>query len=66
MANLSKVVKVTQAQYDTLIGGGTVSGQTYDENAIYLANAGDFLTTVLESIYPVGSIYINYTGIKPD
>lgn len=41
MANLSKVVKVTMAQYETLVNGGTVSGQTYDANAIYLVdNAG--------------------------
>ena len=38
MANLSKVVKVTKAQYNTLVNGGTVSGQTYDANAIYLVD----------------------------
>lgn len=38
MANLKNVVKVTQAQYDTLKSGGTVSGQTYDANNIYLVD----------------------------
>ena len=37
MANLQKVVKVTQAQYDVLASGGTVGGYTgLDDNYIYL------------------------------
>ena len=38
MANLTNVVKVTQAQYSTLINGGTVSGHSYDPDAIYLVD----------------------------
>ena len=37
MATLDKIVKVTQAQYDTLAAGGTVGGYTgLDSNYIYL------------------------------
>lgn len=37
MANLQKVIKVTQAQYDTLAAGGTVGSYTgLDDNYIYL------------------------------
>ena len=37
MADLQKIVKVTQAQYDTLAGGGTVGSYTgLDDNYIYL------------------------------
>lgn len=38
MADLSKVVKVTQVQYLALLAGTTVSGETYDPNAIYLVD----------------------------
>ena len=38
MADLSNIIKVTQAQYDTLKNGGTVGSHTYDENAIYLVD----------------------------
>ena len=37
MANLQKVIKVTQAQYDTLAAGGTVGSYTgLNDNYIYL------------------------------
>lgn len=37
MANLQKIVKVTQAQYDTLASGGTVGSYTgLDDNYVYL------------------------------
>ena len=38
MADLSNVIKVTKAQYTTLKSGGTVSGYTYDNNALYLVD----------------------------
>lgn len=36
MANLGDVVKLTKSQYESLINGETVKGQTYNENNLYL------------------------------
>lgn len=43
MANLQKIIKVTQAQYDTLASGGTVGDYTgLDPNYIYLVQEEDY------------------------
>lgn len=45
MANLTNVIKVTQEQYETLVGGGSISkgGVTYkyDANAMYLVDGSE-------------------------
>lgn len=45
MANLSKVIKVTQMQYETLVGGGSITKDgttyTYDANAMYLVDGAE-------------------------
>ena len=49
MANLQKVVKLTQAQYDTLASGGTVGDYTgLDENYIYLVENNDEYPTITQ------------------
>lgn len=59
MANLSKVIKISKADYDTLLGGGTITkgGQTYsyDANAMYLITP----SAVGSASQPV---YINSNG----
>lgn len=44
MATLGNIIKVTQAQYNTLVNGGSISmggvTYTYDANAIYLVDSG--------------------------
>jgi len=35
---LTNIVKVTKSQYETLVQGGTVSGKTYDPNAVYFVD----------------------------
>ena len=37
---LNKIVYVTEAQLQTLLAGGTVSGHTYNENNIYITPKG--------------------------
>ena len=49
MADLSNVIKVTQAQYDTLLSGGSVSGHTFDANAIYFIEDGEWYSTTVTS-----------------
>ena len=63
MANLEKVIKVTQSQYNTLVNGGsiTVGGvtYTYDSNAIYLIEDNNtYLPTSGGTI--TGSLNITY------
>ncbi len=36
MADLTNIIPISEANLETLKNGGTVSGQTYDENALYL------------------------------
>lgn len=47
MANLQKIVKVTQAQYDTLASGGTVGSYTgLDDNYVYLIeDTNEYITS---------------------
>lgn len=48
MANLQKVIKVTQEQYDILASGGTVGGYTgLNENYIYLVQKDDSDSSVV-------------------
>ena len=66
MANLSKVVKVTQEQYNTLINGGEVGGQTYDANAMYLvddAGTSGIYVHYIQMYVTNGSSQGSYTGI---
>lgn len=60
MANLNDIVKVTQKQYENLLGGGTVSGQTYDENSIYLVDEDTNLYEELLWVNP--SPGVEYAG----
>lgn len=66
MANLGNVIKLTRSQYEQLLAG-TLSGKTYDANAVYLIESEyqDYILETIRWIYPIGSIYINYTGVKP-
>lgn len=66
MPNLGNVIKLTRTQYEQLLAG-TLTGHTYDSNAIYLIESEyqDYILETIRWIYPIGSIYINYTGVKP-
>ena len=62
MANLKKVVKLTEAQYETLAAGGTVGEYTgLSENYMYLVQ--DTSTTL--AAYPIGSIYMSMNSTNP-
>lgn len=50
MAQLKDIFKVTQSQYDTLVGGGTVGSHTYDSNAIYLVEGSGAQNTTYDFI----------------
>jgi len=63
MANLQKVVKVTQAQYDTLASGGTVGSYTgLNDNYIYLVQASTTGINVVSDILQGtgGREYVKY------
>jgi hypothetical protein len=61
--NLSKIIKISRANYNTLIANVqvTIGGVTYtfDANAIYITD--DFL----ENVYPVGAIYMSTSSTSP-
>lgn len=58
---LEKILKVTQAQYATLADGGTVGTESgLDEKALYLTNV-----SFLDSVYPIGSIYMSVRNVSP-
>ena len=51
----------TKAQYDALVSGGTV-----DSNTLYnITDDADLTQVLLETIYPVGAIYIGTMAICP-
>ncbi len=61
MPNLQKIVKVTQAQYDTLSSGGTVGSYTgLNDNYVYLVeNNTEYLPTTGGSMINYGWINFN-------
>ena len=38
MADLTNIIPISEANLETLKNGGTVSGHTYDANALYLSD----------------------------
>lgn len=52
MAKLSKIIKVTQEQHDTLIQGGSVDGHVFDPEAIYLVSGDTESSAILSLLAP--------------
>lgn len=62
MANLTDIIKVTASQYNTLISGGTVSGRTYDANALYLVEDS---SSVVNSVNgQTGTVTLDYDDVN--
>ena len=40
VGNLDTIIKISKANYEILINGGTVGGYSYDPNAMYLVKDG--------------------------
>lgn len=59
MANLGKVVKVTETQYDTLLSGGTVGGETYSDDNIYLVDGSSLYR---HTVVLTGYVNTSYTS----